>query len=254
MVPERQTPVPKEVVFAVDLPEPTFEIDVPTEVETNVVPKEHVAKRHALRNHIPEQTIHHPCGSRCYKQLTKEERLKTVSEKIEKPYIDHIRRQIVEEIESRLIRAYANVHRKVVKWIVSTGPCKLEDAEDILCGVWLELLIGVRCRQIRYWSDAIVYKVAWHRFLNYANAERRRERLNRQLAVADVLSIDVDRGILINGLLTLLSEEERAVIERLYLEGWTLEETANVLGISLSTVKRLQAGAMEWMRTKAGRL
>jgi len=95
-----------------------------------------------------------------------------------------------------------------------------------------------------------VYHVAWHRFLDHVTGQRNRERLFQRWKTGDVLGIDLDREILIKTLVASLVSDERGVIEKVYLQGCTLEETADELGISVSTVKRLQSRALAWMRSQ----
>jgi RNA polymerase sigma factor (sigma-70 family) len=74
--------------------------------------------------------------------------------------------------------------------------------------------------------------------------------LNQELATSDVVVEDQDTEIVLKRLIAALPDGERKVIEHV-LAGFTQMETATALGISLSTVKRLEKSAMAWMRSQA---
>lgn len=187
----------------------------------------------------------------------------------QRPYIDYFRRL---SMESKLISAYERHRNRLVLWLRRMGVRTLEDAEDLAGQVWVELLGAVRSRRLSKWSDAIVYYVARHRLLDHFNIERNRARLTQlrgaELAwllpnwnlsnVSDIDSDipvcgpDLDDAILVCKLVASLPDDERAVVEDLYLYGRTLKESASKLSVSTSTVKRLQSTALKWMRSKVG--
>jgi RNA polymerase sigma factor (sigma-70 family) len=170
----------------------------------------------------------------------------------EKPYIAYIRRLCALEdrrMESRLQRAHRRMYRKVVSWVRLLG-CTLEDAEDVSSQVWTELLVCVRSRRIRRWNDGIVYRLARHRFIDEMRRRRKRERLIQNWKTADVEDTNIETDILIRDLVVALPVGERAVVEKVYLDGCTLAESASDLSISVSTVKRLRSRALAWMRSQ----
>jgi RNA polymerase sigma factor (sigma-70 family) len=173
----------------------------------------------------------------------------------ERPYIRYIKRLCALEdrrMEGRLLRAYRRLHERVVLWLSGKGPATLEDAEDVSSKAWTEILVAVRSRQYREWNDAIVYTVAWHRFLDHAIGQRNRVRLLQKYTIKVVDQTDIDTDILIPSLVASLPGDERAVIENVYLDGYTLAETASELKMSVSSVKRLQSRALTWMRSQVG--
>jgi RNA polymerase sigma factor (sigma-70 family) len=193
----------------------------------------------------------------------------------EKPYIAYIQRLCAIEyrrMEGRLLRAYGRLQTKLLSHLRRKGLGTLEDAEDLAGRVWTELIHGVRSRRFRTLLDGILYRIAQHRFLDYVTQQRNRERLIRSWKAQkpgllrkrnsegrgeididnDVViqSPDIDTDILIRNLVLALPGDERAVVETIYLDGCTLQESASQLKISVSTVKRLQSRAMAWMRSQ----
>ena len=171
----------------------------------------------------------------------------------DKPYITYIKRLSALEdrrIYYRFVRAYQRLSKKLVLWLRRKGPVSLEDAEDVSAKAWSEILVAVRSRRLREWFDPIAYRVAWQRCLNHIVVERNRLRLNRGLDTSDVVVEDQDTTIVLKTLIAALPDGERTVIEHV-LAGFTQMETATSLGISLSTVKRLEKSAMAWMRSQA---
>jgi RNA polymerase sigma factor (sigma-70 family) len=74
--------------------------------------------------------------------------------------------------------------------------------------------------------------------------------LNQLWKAKDVVEPDIDTDILIRKLVGALPGDERAVIEKMYLDGCTMDEVANELNISVSSVKRLRTRALSWMRSQ----
>lgn len=170
----------------------------------------------------------------------------------QKPYIVYIQRLSALEdrrMYNRFVRAYQRLSKKLVLWLRRKGAVSLEDAEDVSAKAWSETLVAVRSRRLREWFDPVAYRVAWQRCLNHIVVERNRLRLNQELDTSDVVVEDQDTDILLNTLISALPDGERKVIEHV-LAGFTQMETATVLGISLSTVKRLENSAMAWMRSQ----
>lgn len=62
-----------------------------------------------------------------------------------------------------------------------------------------------------------------------------------------------DQAALVHGLVAGLAQEKREVIHLHYYQGLTLEETAEVLGVAVSTVKYRLRTAMELLRHRAGK-
>jgi len=153
-------------------------------------------------------------------------------------------------MENRLVRAYRSLRKSLVYWLRKEGMKTIEDAEDVSMAVWAELLVHVRSRKIRYWSDSVVYHIARNRLLDYINKHRNRKRLTALWKPAELVETDIDTDILIRRLVASLPSDERAVIENLYELGRTLQEVAAELNISMSTVKRLQSSALNWMRSQ----
>jgi len=79
---------------------------------------------------------------------------------------------------------------------------------------------------------------------------RKRERLIQNWKTADVEDTNIETDILIRDLVVALPVGERAVVEKVYLDGCTLAESASDLSISVSTVKRLRSRALAWMRSQ----
>lgn len=165
----------------------------------------------------------------------------------EAPHIKHIRGL---DMDRRLIHAYETLRSKLVKWLYRHFRTTWDDAEDVAARAWLELTGYVRNRVLRKWTDGLVFKIARHRMIDHLEAVRRR----REVPLSDLLPGEglerVETGIAISQLLGTIPEDERTVIECAYLDGCTLAETADLIRVSVATVKRLRSRALAGMRGK----
>lgn len=195
-------------------------------------------------------TIYHPGGSRSCKRVSQEKRLKKVEQIFGSPYA-HLLRADISEVEAQMVKAYEALYQKAIRFVAAAGPVRYEDAEDITQSLWVELLVGIRSRHIKYWSDGIVSHVAQHRMLDHIRTQRTHERVARQIRNQDAVERNVDDEIWMAQAMAALTDDERAVITRRYQLGFTIERTANELDISPSTVKRLAAEALVCLRQYA---
>jgi RNA polymerase sigma factor (sigma-70 family) len=154
-------------------------------------------------------------------------------------------------MEGRLSRAYKKLAEMLPRWLRKHGIRDLCEAEDVAQGVWIELLVGVRTRRISEWSDGIVFHHANFRLLDYLRQRRIRGRVVDVTTVehrVSGVSADPDMLITLEQLMGRLQPHERLSIEELYLNGRTITETAEEIGVSISTVKRSHRSAIETMK------
>jgi RNA polymerase sigma factor (sigma-70 family) len=172
----------------------------------------------------------------------------------DKPYITYIRRLTRlqdRRMESRLSRSYQTLAKMLPQWLRKRGVGDLGEAEDVAQSVWIELLLGVRTRRISEWSDGIVFHHANFRLLDYLRQRRIRGRVVDMTSVEREVSdefADPDLLITLEQLMGRLHLIERQTVQELYLNGRTITETAEEIGVSISTVKRSHRSAIETMR------
>lgn len=157
-------------------------------------------------------------------------------------------------MEGRLSRAYKRLAEMLPRWLRKHGIRDLGEAEDVAQGVWIELLLGVRSRRIREWSDGIVFYHAKLRFLDYLRQRRVRAKAVDLSSVEHRVSgesADPDMLLTLGQLMGRLHPHKRQSIEELYLNGRTIRETAEETGVSISTVKRSHRSAIETMKLLA---
>ncbi len=128
-----------------------------------------------------------------------------------------------------------------------------------------EAFLNMVDHKARPWSSrthffAAAARVMRHVLIDYARARGRQKRGGNQRRVTldeGLISTDLDIAELfaIDEALTRLEQfDERAcrIVEARYFVGLTIDETADVLGISPATVKRDWVSAKSWLRREIG--
>jgi RNA polymerase sigma-70 factor (ECF subfamily) len=123
------------------------------------------------------------------------------------------------------------------------------DAEDVLQDVLFTVCRRLRtlndARLFRPWAHRIAMRAAW-KAINRRRRERRREEPLDIDALPD--ERDVPTGIDLPALLQKVSPASRTVLSLHYLEGFTIEATAEELGVAPGTVKSRLAYGLKQLR------
>ncbi len=102
--------------------------------------------------------------------------------------------------------------------------------------------------------DAYARKVVVRTFLaENRRLWRRREQVTESLPEPPVADGDVDQRLLLEAALSSVPPRQRAVLVLRYFDDLTEARTAEVLGVSVGTVKSQTARGLDTLRTKAAR-
>ena len=151
---------------------------------------------------------------------------------------------------------YPELQRIASRIFRAEGPGHTLEPSALIGDVWLRILHDA---SIDWQSRTHFYRVAVNTMrqtlVDYARARNAQRRPNRndRLPLEDVVVVSDDR---LNEILELHEAVERlgerhgqaaAVVELRYYGGYTLEEIAQILGVSLTTVKNRHELAMAWL-------
>ncbi len=167
---------------------------------------------------------------------------------------------VLERIERNDLQALAELSQLIVGWMRRyRAELHLDSADDIIQNVTLVILDHYRGDRLRAPEAfvAFVGAVVRNSIRDWIRKGRKADRsgvgenideLEERLLADERRDSDPQVRVDLGKALGSLPDRERAVIEALYLQGHSYAEAADVIGVALGTLKRLQRQGLKALR------
>lgn len=134
-----------------------------------------------------------------------------------------------------------------------------EVAEDVVQECFVDFWVHKRYAGISSGLDKYIFQAVKHAALNYLRGDRRRARrqfeaMSHMQEAHDALADDFDEQLeLLYAAINRLPEERKKIFILICLEGKKYQEVADLLQISINTVKTQMARSFHFLREAAGK-